>query len=96
MSGKPGYNYNAFNGCATGLRELGYIVVNPAENFDGRQDLEWTTYLRLGIKQVCDVDFVVLLPGWEFSKGANIEVAVARALRIPLLDCGTLDLIWTP
>lgn len=96
MTGKPNFNYDAFHDCAAALRELGYVVVNPAENFEGRQDLEWDTYLREGIRQVTEVNFLVMLPGWEFSKGANIEVTVARALKMPLLDCGTLEPIWTP
>jgi uncharacterized protein DUF4406 len=90
------FNYDAFNACAAELRAMGYGVTNPAENFEGKQDLSWETYLREGIRQVTLVDFVVLLPGWEFSSGANIEVQVAKALRLPLLECGTLEPITTP
>jgi hypothetical protein len=35
-------------------------------------------------------DAVVCLSGWEKSKGATAEVAIARALSIPVLDATTL------
>ena len=35
MTGLPDNNYPAFHAKATELRAKGYIVRNPAENFDG-------------------------------------------------------------
>ncbi len=96
MTGQANFNYDAFNTCAAELREAGYEVINPAENFGGRQDLTWETYLREGVRQVTLVDFIVVLPGWEFSKGANLEVHIARTLKIPIVNCGTLEPIWVP
>lgn len=72
--------------CVWHLVELGYKVSGPNEHGD----------IRNGIRAVTEVDFVVLVPGYEFSRAANIEVTVARALKLPLLDCGTLDIVWQP
>jgi hypothetical protein len=70
--------------CVWHLVELGYKVTGPSDSVRG------------GIVRITEVDFVVLIPGHEFSRGANVEVAVARALKLPLLDCGTLDIVWSP
>lgn len=82
MTGIEDYNYPAFHAAAAQLREAGYVVVNPAENFAGDQSLPWETYLRTAICQVTECDGIALLPGWQESKGAKLEVRVAGALGI--------------
>lgn len=91
MSGLPDYNYPAFHAAAARLRDLGHKVINPAENFDGDQGMEWTDYLRSGIAQVVTCEAVAVLPGWRGSKGATLEVQVAEALGMPVLDADTLE-----
>lgn len=92
MTGIAGFNYAAFNERAHALRKLGYIVLNPAENFggatehpDGRK-----AFMRRDIEHVLSVDAVAVLPGWQASKGATLEVAVARELDLPILDARTM------
>jgi len=84
MSGIEDFNYPAFKAAAEYLRFNDYEVVNPAENFGGRQDLSWETYLRAALAQVMHSDGVVLLQGWEASEGVRVELEVARALGIPI------------
>ncbi len=95
MTGLPDYNYPTFNRWAETLRRNGYEVVNPAENHEGRTDLPLADYFKIDLPQVCEVDAVVVLPGWEKSKGASLEVALARHLGKPVYD-GSFNRIESP
>ena len=77
MTGYDDYNFPAFHEASKKLRAMGYSVFNPAESFDGRTDLEWTTYLAEDFKAIAESAAVVLLEGWEQGVGAIMEVLVA-------------------
>lgn len=81
MSGLPDLNYPAFNRAAAALRDKGYEVINPAEN--AKQET-WEGYMRVSLPQVCAADEVWLLEDWQSSRGARLEVEVAKALDIPI------------
>jgi hypothetical protein len=90
MTGLPEYNYPEFNRVAAILEEKGYIVVNPTSTGFQRGWI-WKQYLIVdlvmlltGGGQYGAVDHVVTLDGWEKSKGARLEVHVARELEIPV------------
>lgn len=55
----------------------GYSVLNPLNNFSGRMDLPRHQYMRVDIGHVLVSDMVVVLPGWEGSKGCRTELQVA-------------------
>jgi len=80
MTGIEDFNFPAFDEAAAFLRSMDIDVINPAENFNGRQDLPWDVYLRKAIGQVAECDSIILLPGWSKSKGAQLEVHIAEAL----------------
>ena len=80
MTGLPDFNYPEFNKAADELRKQGYKVVNPAELDGGDTSMTWTYYIKRDLKELLDCQGIVLLKGWEKSKGANIEVFVAKAL----------------
>lgn len=86
MTGIEDYNYPLFNSSAEVLRSYGYLVSNPAEHFNGAQDLPKETYMREDIKSLLDCEIVVTLPNWQDSHGAQLEVEVARACGIPVVD----------
>lgn len=89
MTGIPDFNFPAFNQASARWRSEGYRVFNPAENFDGRTDLPRAAYMREDLAQVMQADIVAVLPGWKDSKGARLEVAMARELDLPVIDAIT-------
>lgn len=77
MTGLRDLNFPAFNAAAAHLRRLGVEVVNPAEiNVNG--DKTWESCMRADIKALCDCDVIALLPGWEMSSGAHLELHIAH------------------
>lgn len=88
MQGLPEHNFPAFNAEATRLRELGYTVVNPAElNEPGTP---WVTCMRTDIRMLLLCDAIAMLPGWEKSRGANLEWMIATELGMPVYDSNLL------
>lgn len=90
----PEFNFPAFFHYANKLKELGFVVFNPAErdtiqdNFNPKKDLakplRW--YMKYDLPAVCESDAVVVMPGWEHSQGARLEVHTAREVGIPVFD----------
>lgn len=94
MSGIPDYNFSAFHAAADRLSAAGYGVVNPAAHplpcgCNGADlcgsEHTWAEYLRKSlILMLCHADGVALLPGWEESHGATVEVDLAETLGVPI------------
>jgi hypothetical protein len=101
MRGYPLFNFPAFELAATHLRKLGFEVWSPAENdvevdgFDpakpGNCAKTMSHYMQRDLPAVCNADAVALLPGWQKSEGANLEVYVARKLGKHIVDAETLQ-----
>jgi len=96
MTGLPNHNFPAFHAAAARLREAGWEVINPAENFGGRTDLPRETYLRADVILVAQCEAMALLPGWQESRGAKLEYLLARELGMPVLDAETLQPLENP
>lgn len=113
MSGYPGHNFEAFRSAAAHLRrELGHDVISPVEmdeagGFDSSQpDVQagstlWATFLARDVAIVAEreTDGVVVLDGWEDSRGAALEVHVARELGKPvyrIAEDGELEAVTAP
>jgi hypothetical protein len=82
MTGLPGNNYEAFDAAAARLRAMGYAVLNPAETSPPKCGT-WLGWMRKAIRQLAGADAVVLLPGWQRSRGARAEQRLARDLGLP-------------
>lgn len=86
MSNLPAFNYPAFERAAAHYRSLGHDVLSahevPHQEPNGEiGSLPWSEYLRgdlIAMLQHCDR--IVMLPGWQSSKGATLERQVALAL----------------
>lgn len=91
MSGIQDFNYPAFLAKAAELRGYGYDVSSPAELSGGITDLPWEYYMRVGIQALLECDQVYCLPGSRESRGASLEIAIATALKLPILFQETPD-----
>ena len=68
-----------FAEAAAALKELGYNVINPAA-IDDALPVECMSYeaiMRIDLELLATADYLVQLPGWEDSKGANRELGFA-------------------
>lgn len=83
MSGIAEHNFPAFHAAADRLRGSGLEVVNPADH-GLVEGLGWSDYMRWDLVKLAGCHAVYVLPGWEKSKGASLEIAIARALGMPV------------
>lgn len=101
MRNRPYYNAHAFAKVAEKLRYTGYEVISPSElDRDAGLNLglyptgteplpegfDLPTLIRRDLDAIDRADVVVVLPGWEFSTGAGVEVAYARFVGKPILS----------
>lgn len=91
MTGIPEFNYPAFFEAAAHWEALGWQVYNPAVHDAIGADLmdpdeARAMFMRQDLTWVMDSDAIAVLPGWENSTGARVEVAVARVLLLPVYD----------
>ena len=106
MSGLPQCNFPAFHAATQELRDSGFEVWSPAERdtiedgFDPLRgdarpaQLTYAHFMKRDLPAVCDSDAVAVLPGWERSKGACLEVHVAREIGIPVVDAATRKSVY--
>lgn len=83
MTGLPDFNRSRFDEVARELRFRGYVVLNPAENPLPRCGT-WQGWMRMALRQLCKADCVVMLEGWQSSRGALMEKRLADDLGIPV------------
>lgn len=76
------FNFPAFDAAATDLRAQGWHVISPA-------DLDRAAGFDLEALLSCEA--IHLLPGWEASKGANAELAVAHWIGLKVFDYEPLE-----
>ena len=80
MTGLPLNNHPAFIEAADRLRRAGYLVVSPIGN-GLLPDAPWISHMRADIAMmVSTCDSVATLAGCENSKGAQVEITLARGL----------------
>lgn len=93
MTGIENLNFPAFHAAAAAQRSAGHIVINPAEINGGADELvacsnmskeelalHWVSCMRKDITVLMTCNRIVLLPGWQKSRGATLEHHVANAL----------------
>ncbi len=85
MRGIPDFNYPAFFKYAHELRSQGHEVFNPAEIGIHQDEIREIMAVETG--WICrKAEAVYLMPGWEKSRGARAEQALAEALDLKIMD----------
>ena len=101
MRGCDHYNFPAFDTAAKHLRAEGWTVINPAEMdrlYEGWGEYppeEWefntedaTRMIMRDLSAITGCDAIYMLDGWEHSKGARAEIALAQFLGLEILNAG--------
>lgn len=88
MTGIENHNREEFQKYEDLIRSKGFRnVINPHKIHSEYQtkNFTWEQFLRSDIKVLMDCDLVVLIPGWENSKGAQLENHVAYNTGIKII-----------
>ena len=86
MTGKPDLNKLAFLAAQQFLEALGHEVMNPhvfGPQFGVSEDTDLRIIAQYDIGVLLECDMIAMLPGWQESKGALAEAAVAHWVGIP-------------
>jgi len=87
MSGLPELNYPAFFAAEEQLSSSFSKILNPARlTLDEGQSNTWENWMRKAIAMMTEATHVFLLPGWQNSKGARLEVLIAESLGLTIIS----------
>lgn len=84
MTGYPEFNYPAFFKAADALRAAGIEPINPARSESREGCKTWLDFMRLSLLDIAACDGIATLTGWQDSRGAALEVHIARSLDLPV------------
>ena len=85
ITGIPEGNRPAFAAMAARLTAGGWRVINPHDLCDSHLILSWEEYMRQDLAALLTCTHIVMLPGWEHSRGARLEKTVADAVGILMM-----------
>jgi hypothetical protein len=108
MRGYPDWNFAAFDQAenlwrcagwhplspAQTCRALGYALTpgqDPTDSVDREHLLH---VMQTDIACIYAADALALLPGWEKSVGATVELSIAQFLNLPVYDAVTMENLY--
>lgn len=107
MTWKPNYNWAEFENAEFELNQLGlHNVINPHRlkpptTIPCEDEVNWVLYLARDLKQLIDCHdaghhvILITLPGSKDSRGANLEIRAAKALKIPVMELDEFKQFYT-
>lgn len=103
MRGIPEWNFPAFDEAEARWRAAGHVPFSPAQvdralKYDPNEQGEATNghlrhVIQMDIACIMAADAIALLPGWENSRGATVELSLAQFIGIPVYDAITMERI---
>lgn len=88
MSGLPEFNHPAFFAAERDIRErFGCLIINPARQ---AEQPTWEAYMRGDLHMLRHATHMVMLPGWQNSRGAKIEADLADMAGVPRYELEAL------
>lgn len=73
-----------FDKAAQALKSAGMVPVNPIDLVP--ETATWNDAMRMCIRRMMLCYAVLLLPDWQESRGATLEVMIARNLEMPQFE----------
>lgn len=86
ITGMPDLNRTKFANATKTFRDLGYIVVNPHELCEDLSADQWQLCMRRCIIALMDCDTIIMLDGWQASKGATTEYQIGFNLGMEVFN----------
>lgn len=83
MTNLPEHNFPAFQKAAQDLRDSGFVAVSPHE-INPEPGHYYSYYMRKDIEALLTCEAILMLPGWQYSAGANHELRQACIQAIPV------------
>lgn len=97
ITGKPNNNVEAFEFAQQQLLRMGHHPINPhtvcrdiVKMHQGTERELWVKCMKRDIGELIKADAVVVLDGWEKSKGATLEAYIAAKLDMPVYSLNQL------
>jgi len=84
ISGIEDYAYALFEEAEQKFIKKGYQVVNPMK-LPHNHDKTWESYMKDCVFELVGCDLIHPLPNWNDSRGARIEMQLAKELGIKII-----------